>query len=140
MVLTKNNFPLLRMVFSFPAMLISMLLAVVWMLASGKANDPDIWWHLRNAEYLVQTHQFPNQDMYSFTIPGHPWINHEWLGELPYYFAWRIHNLAGVTFLWIALVELIFIGLLYLSWRVSRNIKAAILGSGFCAFLAVVSF
>jgi hypothetical protein len=67
-------------------------------------------------------------------------MNHEWLSELPYYFAWRIGNLAGVTFLWIALVESIFIGLLYLSWRVSRNIKAAVLASGFCAFLAVVSF
>src|SRR5689334_9217032 len=52
-------------------------------------NDPDIWWHLRNAQYLLQHHQFPRFDMYSFTAAGHPWINHEWLSEVPYYVAYR---------------------------------------------------
>src|SRR5439155_13416851 len=36
--------------------------------------------------------------------------------------------------------ELIFLGLLYLSYRASGNIKASILACGFCGFLAVVSF
>src|SRR5215510_13646382 len=98
---------LLRTVFSFPAMLILLVLAVVWILASGKANDPDIWWHLRNAEYLMQAHHLPNQDMYSFTVGGGAWMNHEWLAEVPFYLAFRADGLAGVTILWIALVELI---------------------------------
>src|ERR1700687_1348947 len=35
-------------------------------------NDPDIWWHMRNAQYLFQQHQFPRFDMFSFTVAGHP--------------------------------------------------------------------
>src|SRR5215831_13663207 len=117
---------LLRTVFSFPAMLILLVLAVVWILASGKANDPDIWWHLRNAEYLLNTHRLPNQDMYSFTVPGHAWMNHEWLSEIPFYLAWRMGGLRGITALWTTLVELIFLGLLYLAYRSSKNFKASV--------------
>ena len=60
-------------------MLAFLLGSLIWILAWGKNNDPDIWWHMRNAEYLIQTHHFPNQDMYSFTAEGDPWINHAWL-------------------------------------------------------------
>jgi hypothetical protein len=31
----------------------------------------------------MQHHALPRSDMYSFTVAGHPWLNHEWLGELP---------------------------------------------------------
>src|SRR5262245_20602469 len=137
---TTKNLPLLRMVFSFPVMLTIGLLAIVWALSSGKANDPDIWWHLRNAEHLFQTHQLPSQDMYSFTVAGKDWMNYEWLAEIPFYLAWRAGGLAGVNLLWMLVVQAIFAGLLYLSYRSSKNFKASVLACGFCSFLAVVSF
>jgi hypothetical protein len=136
----NKKLPLLRMVFSFPVMLTVGLLAIVWALSSGKANDPDIWWHLRNAEYLFQTHQLPNQDTYSFTVAGKDWMNYEWLTEIPFYLAWRASGMAGVNLLWMLVVQGIFVGLLYLSYRASRNFKASVLACGFCSFLAVVSF
>ena len=139
-VKTTKNLPLLRMVFSFPVMLTIGLLAIVWALSSGKANDPDIWWHLRNAEQLFQTHQLPSQDMYSFTVAGKDWMNYEWLAEIPFYLAWRAGGLAGVNLLWMLVVQAIFVGLLYLSYRSSKNFKASVLSCGFCSFLAVVSF
>src|SRR5215470_11054102 len=95
----SQNYRLWRSIFSFPALLTLFLIALIWILCSGKANDPDIWWHLRNAEYLFQIHHLPNQDMYSFTVANHDWINHEWLAELPFYFAWRLAGLAGITIL-----------------------------------------
>src|SRR5262245_3231481 len=98
---------MLRLAVSFPVMLAFLLFGVIWILSSGTANDPDIWWHLRNAEYLLQTHQFPNHDMYSFTVAGHEWMNHEWIAEIPFYLAWRLNGLAGVTLLWMALVDII---------------------------------
>ena len=78
--------------------------------------------------------------MYSFTVAGHSWMNYEWIAEIPFYLAWRANGLAGITLLWMAVVELIFVGLLYLSYRESGNIKASVLVCGFCSFLAVVSF
>jgi hypothetical protein len=50
---------------------------------SGSIADPDIWWHLRNAEVFVQTHSVVHQDFYSFTAAGSRWINEAWLSECP---------------------------------------------------------
>src|SRR5215510_2508610 len=104
---------LLRVICSFPALLTLLLLGMIWILSSAKATDDDLWWHLRNAEYLLQTHQLPNHDMYSFTVAGNDWINYEWLSEVPFYLAWRINGLAGVNILWMMIVQVIFAGLLY---------------------------
>src|SRR5262245_26455205 len=140
LVKRQKSFAFVRLVFSFPAMLTVGLLALVWALSSGKANDPDIWWHLRNGEYLFQTHQLPNQDMYSFTVAGTSWMNYEWLSEIPFYLAWTAGGIAAVNLLWMVTLQAIFVGLLYLTYRTSGNFKASVLACGFCSFLAVVSF
>lgn len=82
-------------VFSFPVLLAVALAASVYHLANGGIADPDIWWHLRNAQYLLESHHFIRADMYSYTVLGQPWINHEWLAELPYYLAWKAWGLPG---------------------------------------------
>src|SRR5579863_9340794 len=125
--------------FSFLTVLTFVLLTLVFVLAHGKVADPDIWWHLHNADYLVRHHSFPNSDMYSFTVQGYPWMNHEWLAELPYYFAWRALGLSGLDALSVAILGLIFLGVLYLSYRECGNYKAAVLASSYAVFLARVS-
>jgi hypothetical protein len=124
-----KKFPLLYSAFSFPALLIVILLALIWLLSLGKGHDPDIWWHLHNAEHLFQTHHFPNQDTYSFTVGGRDWINHEWLAEIPFYLAWQAGGRTGVWLSWVALVEMIFLCLLYLCYLASGNIKASIVAA-----------
>jgi hypothetical protein len=130
----------LRAVFSFPAMLTVLLITVVFTMARGGLGDPDIWWHLRNAEYLLNHHQFPRQDLYSFTVAGHLWINHEWLAELPYYLVWRARGLWGIKTLVLGLLEAIFLGLLYLCYKASGNFKGSVVACCSSVFLGVVSF
>lgn len=130
----------LLVVFPFQVVLTMIVLAVPFLLAHQGMNDPDIWWHMRNAEYLTQHHHMPDHDMYSFTVPSTPWINHEWLSEIPYYFAWRATGLAGVKSVSLVLLALIFLGLLYLSYRESRNFKASVAACCFAVFLCSVSF
>src|SRR5207247_2690420 len=89
----------LSTVFSFQVVLAFLLGSLIWILAWGKNNDPDIWWHLRNAEYLIQTHHLPNHDMYSFTAGGYPWINHACLAQIPFYLAWRTGRLPVIDIL-----------------------------------------
>jgi hypothetical protein len=130
----------LHLMFSFPAMLTVLLATVVFILARGGMGDPDIWWHLRNAEYLFKFQQLPRHDIYSFTVAGGAWINHEWMAEIPYYLVWKAWGLAGIKFLVLVLVESIFLGLLYLCYKASGNFKASMLACCFSSFLAVVSF
>src|SRR5439155_21261967 len=127
-------------VFSFLTMLTFLLLTLQFAMARGGVVDPDIWWHLRNAEFLLQHHQLPRFDMYSFTVAGHSWINHEWLAEVPYYLAWRAGGLAGIKSLSIVLIGLIFLGLLYLCYKTSGNFKSSVAACCFSTFLATVSF
>src|SRR6266699_872143 len=130
----------MRRAFSFLTMLAFLLVTLEFIMTRGSVVDPDIWWHLRNAEYLFQHHQFPRADMYSFTVEGHPWINHEWLSEIPYYLAWRAGGLGGVNAVMFATISLIFLGLLYLSYMETRHFKAAIVACCFLTFIASVSF
>src|SRR5439155_21504624 len=130
----------LRRAFSFLTMLAFLLVTLEFIMTRGSVLDPDIWWHLRNAEYLFQHHQLPRADMYSFTVAGHPWINHEWLAELPYYLAWRPGGLAGINLMMFFVLALIFLGVLHLCYRETRHFKASIVAVCFAVFLGSVSF
>lgn len=127
-------------VFSFPALLAAALAATVYHLANRGIADPDIWWHLRNAQYLLESHHFIRADMYSFTVLGQPWMNHEWLAELPYYLAWKVWGLQGIFLLMICLIEATLLGTFWLASMVSGNVKAAFLASWVAVLLATVSF
>jgi hypothetical protein len=130
----------LRKVFSFPVMLLAWIVLIVVRLAERNLPDVDLWWHLRNAEYLFTHRALPNFDSYSFTAAGQPWMNHEWLAEIPYYLAWRAFGLEGIEIVMLVLLETIFLGVLYLCYQRSRHIKASILACWFAVFLATINF
>ena len=133
---------LLRAGTSFLAVLILVMIGVQFLYSMYKPdmNDPDIWWHMRNAQYLFQHHQLPRVDMYSFTVAGQPWTSHEWLGEIPFYLAYRTLGLVGLKSLTFFLLDAVFLLLLYLSYQESRNFKAAVVACCYSTFLATVSF
>ena len=125
---------------SFHVVLALIVVTLVFTLSRKGISDPDIWWHLHNADYLVQHHSLPRADMYSFTVPGHPWINHEWLAELPYYYGWRVLGLSGIHAVMFAILALIFLGVLYLCYQETGHYKASIVATCFAVFLGQVSF
>lgn len=127
-------------VFSFPVLLAVSLAACVFLFDSGSIADPDIWWHLRNAELLVHSHSVVYRDVYSFTAAGSPWMNEAWLGELPYYFGWRLFGIRGLYLVMLGQIELILLGVFALAWLTSRNVKAAFAASWLAIWLATVSF
>ena len=63
--------------------------ATVGSFATTIVADPDIGWHLRDAQILASTHHMIAHDLFSFTAADAPWMNHEWLAELLFYAAWR---------------------------------------------------
>jgi hypothetical protein len=127
-------------VFSFPVMLMAWIVVVVVRLAENNLPDVDLWWHLRNAQTLLTLHHLPTIDTYSFTVAGHPYMNYEWLAELPYYLAWRAFGLEGIEAVMLVLLEAIFLGVLYLCYQRSGHIKASILACWFAVFLGTVNF
>src|SRR5437867_2412461 len=127
---------------SFLAVLTLILIVMQFLFSMYKPDldDPDIWWHMRNAQFLFQHHQLPQQDTYSFTVAGHPWINTEWLSEIPFYLANRAFGLVGIKSLSFFVLDVLFLLLLYFAYEESRNFKASAVACYFSFFLATVSF
>lgn len=129
-----------RVLSGFPAMLAMALVTTVILFANRSIADPDIWWHMRNAEELLRTGRWVRADGYSFTVSGAAWINHEWLGEIPYYLAWRCFGVQGLYVVMALALAAIFLLLYGLSYLRGRDYKAAALACGLGIPLATVSF
>jgi hypothetical protein len=65
-----------------------LLLGLLAMTARN-AVDPDLWWHLRTGQWIVETGHVPHSDPFSFTRAGHAWVSHEWLSEVVFYELWK---------------------------------------------------
>jgi hypothetical protein len=102
--------------------------------------DTDIWWHLRNAEYLLHTGSLPRYDMFSFTVAGKPWMNNEWLSELPFWFAWQWMGVRGLFLITVVLMQTIMAGVLYLGWLRTGDIKGSFLACVLALLMAMVSY
>ena len=102
-------------------------------------GDPDIWWHLANARILCATHHFIHIEPYSFSVAGAPWINPEWLSELPFWFSYHVFGLRGIYLAaWLA----VFANLLLLYWRGylrARNSEAALWAAALGFILTTVN-
>lgn len=128
------------LIFSFLSMLAVGLGATVFVFCRGSIADPDVWWHLNNARYLFTQHHLPSADYLSYTVPGHAWMNHEWLSEVPYYLGYQVGGLNGVFVVEFIVIGLIFAGVLTLAYREFHNFKSAVLATALSCLLASVSF
>ena len=94
---------------AFAAILLFGLLA----MTARNAVDPDLWWHLRTGQWIVETGHVPHSDPFSFTRAGHAWVSHEWLSEAVFYELWK-HGGAAALIVFAALVTTAGFMLLYL--------------------------
>ncbi len=131
---------LLKKAFGFPVMLVVLLAGIVYLAIPRTIADPDISWHLRNAQVLLHTHAFLRQDLYSSTTKGKPWVNPEWLAEIPFYAGWRWFGERGVFLVSVGAIETILLGIFGLAYLQSKNVKSAFVISFLAIFLADVSF
>ena len=120
-------------------LMLPMLLVPTLSLGRTLLVDPDIWWHLADARFLFTTHHFIQTDPYSFTVVGQRWLNWEWLGELPFWFAFQSLGLRGIYLVtWLALGA----NVLFVYWRgylTSRHAGAAFWAAGIALFLMAVN-
>ena len=102
-------------------------------------RDPDLWWHLADARLLFQKLHFIHFETFSFSVAGKPWVNPEWLSEVPFWVAYRAFHFSGIYLVtWLALVA----NLLFVYWRSHRRAQhpsAAFWASGLSFFLMSVN-
>lgn len=77
-------------------------------MAARPVTDPDVWWHLRTGQIILQTHHIFHADPFSFTRAGQPWVNHEWMAEILMYGIYRVTGFGGLIILFAALIATAF--------------------------------
>ena len=124
-------------VFSFPVMCMFLLAGLIFAYSARGIAEPDIWWHLRNAQQLFVQHSFPRVDTYSFTAAGSPWLNFEWLSDIPYFLAFKTGGLKGILVVYYALLVLIFITVYYRALHAGADCKNATVATVMAIFLGI---
>lgn len=116
-------------IFSFPVMCVFLLGAAIFSYCQRGIAESDIWWHMRNASTLLQHHSFSRVDTYSFTAAGSPWINFEWLSEVPFYLAFRSIGLQGLLLVYFVVLTVIFAAVYYRCCDAGADCKDAVLAT-----------
>lgn len=86
---------------------------IAWLFMSSGAHgwqsllaDADVGWHIRTGEYILDHHQVPHHDLYSFSKPGAPWYAWEWLTDIIDGLLYRWAGLKGIVLAAGALIAL----------------------------------
>lgn len=64
--------------------LAAVLLACSLVLSIADGADPDLWGHVRYGADVLRDQALPSTTTYAYTVPNHPWINHELASELAF--------------------------------------------------------
>jgi hypothetical protein len=127
-------------VFSFPAMLGTLLVGMTFYAGRLFTVDPDMWWHIATGQGILATHHWPTVDPYSFTVRGQPWIAFEWLGDVLIGAVARIGGVRGLDALLIVLGSAVMIALYVFATIRSGNSKAGFVAAAALFALANPSF
>jgi tetratricopeptide (TPR) repeat protein len=103
---------------------ILLALFFVWLLAVAftPERDGDLWFNLKSGEVIVQTGHVFDQDIFSFTHEGEPWINRLWLFQVLLYVVFTLFSWHGII-----IMKCVFI-LFTFHFLLSRYYKSENLG------------
>src|SRR5262249_51929028 len=91
------------------AMLVGSVLVASLALVVRPVTDTDFWLHSATGRWIVEHGRLPPHDLFTYTVPGHAWVNHEYLTEALLWPLQRWLGLAGVS---VAFGLLTWLGLL----------------------------
>ncbi len=79
----------------FALLLIALVVVGLFFSLYALPNDPDLGWHLRSGQLILQQHRIPHLDWLSHTMQNFPWVNHEAFIDVA--LAWSTQHL-GIGF------------------------------------------
>lgn len=103
--------------FSVPAYVLPRLRDIVFLLVFAAAmaagwrtlnGDGDLPRHLLMGRVILETRSIPHQELFSYLYEGRPYVAHEWLADIVYYFSYRLLGLGGVVLITAILIASTF--------------------------------
>jgi hypothetical protein len=114
----------------------------IWLsLRSDVVTDPDIGWHLRTGQWILEHGTVTATDPFSSYGQGKPWVAYSWLFEIMVYGLYRAFGLVGFVFYNVALAMGITLALQSLLRKLEAHAAKAIglTGLGIMAFAPILS-
>ena len=88
------------------------MLAIIAVTGLDCAFDPDLGWHIRAGQYMLQTHSVVRHDPFSWSMPGYPWVDHEWATDIAIAFLYGIGGLTALSLVWELIIVAIAVAVL----------------------------
>ena len=84
---------------SWPLLVAALALLAILLGAPSDAvlRDPDTYWHLAAGRWILEHGSVPLSDPFSHTLPGAPWVAHEWLSEIILAGIFRLAGWSGLV-------------------------------------------
>lgn len=70
------------------------LIPVIW--AVSDFGDPDLWWHLRTGQWVVEHRTVPTTEPFSIGGAEEEWVAYSWLFEIAIYRIYQAFGLVGI--------------------------------------------
>lgn len=80
----------------------------VLFIKSAAFLDPDFGWHYKNGERIIHS-GIPKTDLYSYTMPSYPAIDHSWLLDVLIYWGQNTIGQYGLAFVFTSIIILAII-------------------------------
>jgi tetratricopeptide (TPR) repeat protein len=99
------------------------IFALLVFVANIEVKDLDLWLHLGMGRTIVNNgFQVPAVDILSCTIPGKPWVNHEWLFQVIVYTIHQYWGFDGLITMQVILASLTMLILLSLGYSKEKQL------------------
>ncbi|NOZ00099.1 MAG: hypothetical protein GXP40_13005 [Chloroflexi bacterium] len=105
---------------------ITVVLLLVFIIASRSPADADMWWHLRAGEEMRQQGSILLEDIFSYTRYGTPWVNAFWLADIGMASLFRLGGYFALGAL-VSLMAVAVLGVVYTQMDGPVFLRAALL-------------
>ncbi|MBU1061837.1 MAG: tetratricopeptide repeat protein, partial [Candidatus Omnitrophica bacterium] len=96
----------------------------------------DLWWNLKTGEHIIKKLEIPYTDIFSYTLKGRDWLDHEWLSQVFFYIVFSNFGWAGLNILKALVISSCFFILLFLIYSKYKKIVFAV----FLILLSILAF
>ncbi len=108
----------------------------------GRWADPDLWGHIRFGQMILALGHTPARNYLTYSVPGYPWHDPEWLAEALFALAWNVGGVVGLKLLKLAAtaVTVLMMAIAAAETRVSTRIQLVVLTVAGLALIPVMQF
>jgi hypothetical protein len=112
----KRNINFIQLI-SINILLLELIFIFIMYFHTENVQNMDLWTHLSLGKMIFTTHNVPKINIFSYTYPDFPFVNHHWGSEVIFYLVHKYFSFNGLIIMKSAIMIITIIGILVFSIR-----------------------